>query len=310
MNRPVLVVFGCLVCLLLFTGPSAVVASPAESDPVPPSADSGDPPDKGWMFSAGLYLWVTGMSGDLTVRGRDIPIDLSFSDLLNATDTLVGFFGYFEGRKGRFGFALDAAYARLSADLDARLTSVGPVDISLEGGEWDFRLFVLDFVGLYRFYEVPYWKETGERAAGRRPLMAFDALLGGRYSHQKIDLEGAVRTTGTVKDDPILDEAYPFSLEPSNDLVSPILGGRLLLWPAERVELALWGDFGGFGAGYDFTWQLKGVAGYSFRMFGLDSSVFAGYRSLYVERDIEEESETLETSITLHGPVVGLICRF
>ena len=28
------------------------------------------------------------------------------------------------------------------------------------------------------------------------------------------------------------------------------------------------------------------------------------------ERDIEDGTETLETSITLHGPVVGLVCRF
>jgi hypothetical protein len=75
------------------------------------------------------------MSGDLTVRGREVPVDLSFSDLVNASDTLVGLFGYFEGMKGRFGFALDAAYASLSADLDARLTDVGPAEISLEGGE-------------------------------------------------------------------------------------------------------------------------------------------------------------------------------
>jgi hypothetical protein len=261
------------------------------------------------MFSAGLYLWVTSMSGDLVVRGRDLPIDMSFIDLVNATDTLVGLFGYFEGRKGRFGFALDAAYARLSANLDTRLTSVGPVDISLEGGEWDFRLFVLDFAGFYRFYEVGHWKETG-RATRRRSLMAFDVLLGGRYSHEKIELKGTVRNKVTVGDVPILDETYPFALEPSNHLVDPILGGRVLLWPSERVHLALWGDFGGFGAGHDFTWQLKGVAGYSFRMFGLDSSVIAGYRSLFVEREIEEGSETLDTSITLHGPVVGLICRF
>jgi hypothetical protein len=261
------------------------------------------------MFSAGLYLWVTGMSGDLTARGRDIPIDLSFIDLVNATDTLVGLFGYFEGRKGRFGFALDAAYARLSADLDARLTSVGPVDVSLEGGGWDFRLFVLDFAGFYRFYEVGHWDET-ERTTHKRPLMAFDALLGGRYSHEKIDLEGTVRTTGTLNDQPTLNETYPFALEPSDHLVDPILGGRVLLWPAERVHLALWGDFGGFGAGHDFTWQLKGVGGYSFRMFGLDSSVFAGYRSLYVEREVEEAGETMDMSITLHGPVVGLTCRF
>jgi hypothetical protein len=309
MNRSVFLLFGCLACLLLFAGPWAAAASPAESEPADSAVPGGEPDDTGWRFTASLYLWVTGMSGDLMVRGRDVPIDLSFSDLLNASDTLVGLFGYFEGMKGRFGFALDSAYARLSADLDASVTSVGPAEISLEGGEWDFRLFVLDFAGFYRFYEVRHWSET-ERATRRRPLMAFDALLGGRYSHEKLELKGTVRSSVTVGDVPILDETYPFALEPSNHLVDPILGGRIILWPAERVELALWGDFGGFGAGHDFTWQLKGVAGYSFRMFGVDSSVFAGYRSLYVERKIEEGSGTLETSITLHGPVVGLVCRF
>ena len=309
MKQPVLILFGSLMCLLLLAGPMGAPASPAEAEPVHPAADGGESPEEGWMFSAGLYLWVTGMSGDLTVRGRDVPIDMSFIDLVNATDTLVGLFGYFEGMKGRFGFALDAAYSRLSANLDARLTSVGPVELSLEGGEWDFRLFVLDFAGFYRFYEVGHWKEA-EQTTRKRPFIAFDALLGGRYSHEKIELNGTVRTTVTPGDIPILDESYPFALEPSDHLVDPILGGRILLWPAKRVHLALWGDFGGFGAGHDFTWQLKGMGGYSFRMFGLDSSVFTGYRSLFVEREIEEGNETMDMSITLHGPVVGLACRF
>lgn len=309
MNRPVMLLFGCFVCMLLSAGPWAAKASPAEAEPAHPAADGAEHADSGWMFSTALYLWVTGMSGDLRVRGRDIPIDLSFVDLVNATDTLVGLFGYFEGRKGRFGFALDAAYSRLSADLDTRLTSVGPAQISLEGGEWDFRMFVLDFAGFYRFYEVRQWNGT-EQGTRRRPLMAFDALLGGRYSHQKIELAGTVRSKVTVGDTTIRDDSYPFSLEPSDHLVDPTLGGRVLLWPAKRVHLALWGDFGGFGAGHDFTWQLKGVGGYSFRMFGLDSSVIAGYRSLHVEREFEEGSETMDMSITLHGPVVGLVCRF
>ena len=309
MNRLASLLFGGLVCLLISAGPWAAWASPAEPEPVHPAAQGGEPTDEGWTFSAALYLWVTGMSGDLTVRGREVPIDLSFSDLLDASDTLVGFFGYFEGRKGRFGFALDAAYASLSADLDARLTDVGPAEISLEGGEWDFKLFVLDFAGFYRFYEVRHWNGT-EQGTRRRPLMAFDALLGGRYYHEKIELKGTVRSTVTVGGVTIRDEAYPFALDPTNDMVDPILGGRVLLWPTERIQLALWGDFGGFGAGTDFTWQLKGVAGYSFRIFGIDSSVIAGYRSLHVERDIEDGTETLETSITLHGPVVGLVCRF
>jgi hypothetical protein len=186
---------------------------------------------------------------------------------------------------------------------------VGPVEIDLEGGEWNFKMFILDFAGFYRFYEVRHWNEA-ERASRGRPLMAFDALLGGRYYHEKLELSGTVRSTATVGGVVIQDQAYPFALDPECDLVDPILGGRVLLCPTDRIHLALWGDFGGFGAGHDFTWQMKGVGGYSFRMFGLDSSVIAGYRSLHVERDIEEEGTTLEMSITLHGPVVGLVVRF
>jgi len=100
MNRSVSLMFGCLVCLLLFAGPLTAAASPAEPEPVHPAAQGVEPEKEGWMFSASLYLWVTGMSGDLMVRGRDVPIDLSFSDLLNATDTLVGLLAFLETEGG------------------------------------------------------------------------------------------------------------------------------------------------------------------------------------------------------------------
>jgi hypothetical protein len=90
MNRFASLLFSCLVCLLLFAGPLAAVASPVESEPVHPAVEGEEPPDTGWTFSAGLYLWLTSMSGDLMVRDRDLSINLSFSDLVNASDTLEG----------------------------------------------------------------------------------------------------------------------------------------------------------------------------------------------------------------------------
>ena len=169
MNRSVLLHFSFLSCLLLCVGPWVAVGYPAESVSVTPATAGGEPDDQGWKISAAFYLWLTAMSGDMTVGGKNVPIDISLSDLLDASDHLIGFFGYCELRKGRFGFGLDSAYAHLWAeDLSGQLVAAGPTQINLEGAEWDFKLYVLDFAGFYRFHEVRQGNES--TGATGRPL--------------------------------------------------------------------------------------------------------------------------------------------
>jgi hypothetical protein len=37
------------------------------------------------------YVWAAGLYGDVTVRGRDAEVDASFIDIIENSDSLVGF---------------------------------------------------------------------------------------------------------------------------------------------------------------------------------------------------------------------------
>jgi len=78
-----------------------------------------------WEFQiAPLYLWAVTLEGDLTARGRDVPIVLPFDqafDNLEATFTI-----HFEAWKGRWGLLTDFNYIDLASDQ-----SVGPFDFTV-----------------------------------------------------------------------------------------------------------------------------------------------------------------------------------
>ena len=63
------------------------------------------------------------------------------------------------------------------------------------------------------------------------------------------------------------------------------------------------GNFGGFGAGnVSFTGGLLGMAGYRTSLFGLPTSIEAGYKALRVNAG----KGNLEANATLNGPFIGL----
>jgi hypothetical protein len=78
-----------------------------------------------WEFQlAPLYLWAVTLEGDLTARGRDVPIMLPFDqafDNLEASFTI-----HFEAWKGRWGLLTDFNYIDLESD-----TSVGPLNLTV-----------------------------------------------------------------------------------------------------------------------------------------------------------------------------------
>ncbi|MGE0723391.1 MAG: hypothetical protein AB7O45_03400, partial [Alphaproteobacteria bacterium] len=57
----------------------------------------------GWVVNLTPYLWMQGMSGDMTVRGRKASVDDNFFDLLDKSDFLFGAFVHLEARQGVWG---------------------------------------------------------------------------------------------------------------------------------------------------------------------------------------------------------------
>src|SRR5580693_7693146 len=130
MNNPVLVAAGaslfCLTSSLAFAQVVTSAASSSQQTPIPAAespqeqARSGDgkSPDD-WRFAATVYGWAVNLNGSATARGNTADINASIIDLLQKSDSLIGFMGDFEADKGRFGFYADVVWAQLGVPKSA-----------------------------------------------------------------------------------------------------------------------------------------------------------------------------------------------
>src|SRR6478672_13452790 len=57
--------------------------------------------------------WFTGINGNVTARGHTADVDESFIEIAEHADSFAALMGYFEARKGRWGFFTDAVWADL-----------------------------------------------------------------------------------------------------------------------------------------------------------------------------------------------------
>ena len=95
----------------------------------------------GWTFDlAPMYLWAAGIDGNTVAGGQSAPLDVSFGDLLDELD--FGGVVFFQGRKGRWGFFVDAAYAKFSSEGD--LPGLGTFETGAT-------IIALELAGFYRF---------------------------------------------------------------------------------------------------------------------------------------------------------------
>jgi hypothetical protein len=76
---------------------------------------------------------------------------------------------------------------------------------------------------------------------------------------------------------------------------------------ARRVQLRLYTEVGGFGAGSDFTWQVFPTL--SVRLSD-KASLELGDRWLDIDYDTGERNEQFRYDVLTQGPVVGFGFRF
>lgn len=170
----------------------SLVAGPASAqDPDDPMTAEGD-----WHFTVAPYLWATGMEGTISFEGTpDIPVDVTFSDIWSNLDLALSL--HFEGRKDRWGFALDGMYFKIAAT--ANLTApIGPgegvtgeIGVELEESVFEgfgfYRLAVTDrsvnpgfidaLVG-FRYVAANQQVTTDRLDLPRRELSWTDAMFG------------------------------------------------------------------------------------------------------------------------------------
>ena len=236
----------------------------------------------GWHFRVAPYLWMVALNGDVTVKGQESDLDLSFNDIwdeLNIAAMLV-----FEGRKNRWGFVGDALYANLGKSTSTDVTGI-KIDPTVK----------LSYLGAGGFYRLGTW-DLSQTPANAVPSVTVDAMAGARYTYldMKLDLKGFRSASG--------DKAW----------VDPLVGARAIFDLSERWAASLTGNLGGFGVGSDFAWHAWGLLGYRFSLFSKDNNaaVFGGYRALSWDYTDGSGDDKFEWDVTLHGPILGLQIGF
>jgi hypothetical protein len=286
--------------------------APAEK----PAAASAQ--ERDWSYTFTPYAWLTAMSGSQTVKGRTVTIDTNVLQMLDKSQSLIPFMGYFEARH-RDGLSLfvDLMYANLTAaDSATRSYDIQPgvgANVMAQASV-GYESLTLQFGGAYQVVKVgPDRSAEGSSMAGVGQT-AFDVLLGGRYWYQKADitlnLNGALNVN--VPDLEVsLDRRKVTARSGLVSWVDPFVGFRVRHKLVPGQDLSFQADIGGFGLGSRISYQALGA--YRFNVGATGSVAWAGvlgYRVLYVDYIRGAGSSLFEMNLLQHGPLIGVSARF
>ena len=265
---------------------------------LPPPTKADEPAAEGWKFSLTPYVWMTGLEGQVGLRGITAAVDASFIDILQDTDSVIGLEGHFEARYGPWGGFFDGLWTKLGADgIPAGRTTL----------RVEMQLALMELGGLYHLGEWSLDLGSSDFMAKGEPRLAIDLYAGGRLTYLDVDL-GVNRAPPPDRPDLI----PPISLDISKWQlwVDPILGSRFTVDLFKRFQLLVGGDIGGFGVGSHFTYSILGLLGYRFQMFGHAAIAHAGYRTLSQNYDTRNNGDLFRWDMTMHGPILGLTIQF
>jgi hypothetical protein len=238
------------------------------------SPDTAPAPQDKWVFRVAPYLWATAMDGNARVGRVEADVDVPFSDILK--DLSFGAMLAADVQRGNIGIGVNALYARVSPDNE-----VGPIEIDTTSDTVQ--------LGVAPYYRILEW--TYRTTASGKPMrLVIEPEAGFRYTYLRAELE--------IRRGPTVDK--------SESWVEPIVGSRFGLDLADHWTLAAEANVGGFGVGSDFAWNVQGFLGYQFTVFGVPTTLAAGYRALHQDYD----HNNFKWDVTMHGPVLGTVMRF
>lgn len=243
----------------------------AQETPAPEPQLSSAPK---WQFSFTTYLWVAGMDGDVTARGREADVDVSVAD---GFDNLVDNFklaitGHLEARRDRLALFGDVAYISLEQDVERRILGEGTIDTA-QG-----------------FFELGIGYTVIDEPLPNHPSRRFrlEPIAGARmyYLDMELSFDSIDRTFG---DDKLWVDGF-VGLRSSVDI-------------ADR--LSLFGRFDIGAGGSDLAWNA--VLGADLKLGKHKRvSLLGGYRWLDVDYDDGSGDNKFVFDVLMHGPFVGL----
>jgi hypothetical protein len=260
---------------------SLLVALPAQAQ-----AASED-----WKFEATMYGWVPTIKSDLsftTSDGQTIGVGTSVSkgDVLDALK--MAFFGSFEGKKGKYGFWTDVAYADLGG-MESTLRQV-------EGGRVPIPVDMTSNLGLD--LKTWFWTVAGTYNLLLDPQYSLDLVGGARMLNMTSTLD--YEFSPSVLGHPLGGRSGSSEVSETNWDAVVGVKGRAHFGDDRRWFVPYYVDV---GAGQSqLTWQVSAGVGYQFDW----GSVIATWR--YLDYDFKSDSK-LE-SMSLNGPTIGVAFRW
>jgi hypothetical protein len=259
----------------------------------PSLAAEEKPAESAWEFHVVPYLWAIMMDGNITVKGLEADVDLSFSDIWDELN--FAFMAAYEARKGNWGLWGDTIYANLgdnNINGPLGLTDIDPT----------IKVFWQGLGGYYRLgtWDLADAPGNADAPAKKTPSVTVDTYFGARYTYLdlKLDFKGVFRDL--VND-----------VSDNKSWVEPLVGARTIWNLSERWTITAAGDIGGVAFGSDFAWGAFGLIGYRFNLFGeKNARVLAGYRALSQDYTDGSGRDKFKWDVTLHGPILGLDIGF
>jgi hypothetical protein len=183
--------------------------------------------DDSWRFGVTVPLWAPQINGNVTIKGHQQNVDVSFDQLKDHLD--ASFALGLEVRKEKFGFFGDVGYMKFSGGNG--------------GMSDDLKFLIVDGGVFYRLLK------TGED----HPFI-LEATAGLRYWGTKNELS----LRGPAGD-------LLFDGSKNRDLEDPVIGLRGSKFLTSKLHLDFAGDVGGFGISdsqAEWDWSATGLVSY------------------------------------------------
>jgi hypothetical protein len=228
---------------LTYSEPSA---APGDAQAPAGGTSSAAVAHDGWHFAVTPYLWFAGAHGTVGVLGHTTSVHASAGDLLSHLD--IGLMGAADARYKRFVMFGDMMWLRISDDKAQPIGELGTVSADVRVGQ---------FVWTSNF---------GYRVLDKQKIKT-DASIGVRYWHlgQKLNLAGPSRSD---------------TFNGSQDWADIVIGGRVQVPIAEKWNINLIGDVGGWNATAKLDYQFAPLLAYQLKP---KWTLLAGYRYLFID---------------------------
>jgi hypothetical protein len=271
---------------------------PAAADPPPGDLEP-------WRVNLALYGWAMSVSGNATVHNQTLDTNASFLDLVQKSDSVLGFMGYAEANKGRVGVYTDLVFTKLgfgAGQTGYRNPVAGLQITTTASAALTYQLFIAEVGGVY---EIVRWPGTEGAST------ALDGLLGVRYWNNQ--LTAAFDATANLNFSNLhIERSFGIAVASSGVVqwVDPVLGLRLRHRFTPNQEIFVRGDIGGFGLGSQFAWQAVAAYSYAWQFTGYQIAAVLGFRALGVNYRSGSGVDTVGINEVLYGPIIGASFRF